>query len=217
MDTGERILRTRVKLGLSLRGLAKRINLSPTTISQWEHSRNQPNGKNLQVLSRALNKSPNWILTGKEDNQSSQHSSNVEAAPFQKGTKRLPILSHVQAGQWSEALDYRVLGLDVEYEDAPITASDQAFWLRVFGDSMTSPIGLSIPEGMLILVDPEEQVINGSLVVAKLDGTDEATFKKFVSDAGMKFLKPLNPTYPTIPINGNCEIVGVVKEAKLKL
>ena len=82
---------------------------------------------------------------------------------------------------------------------------------------MTSPIGITIPEGTLILVDPDIAPENGKLVVAKLDGTDEATFKKLVIDAGMKFLRPLNPTYPAIPINGNCQILGVVIEAKLKL
>lgn len=52
--------------------------------------------------------------------------------------------------------------------------------------------GLSIPgEGMIILVDPEVEPRNGKLVVAKLEGENEATFKKLVIDAGRKFLKPL--------------------------
>ncbi|EEM0128100.1 LexA family transcriptional repressor, partial [Salmonella enterica] len=36
-----------------------------------------------------------------------------------------------------------------------------------------------------------------------------------VMDAGRKFLKPLNPQYPMIEINGNCKIIGVVVDAKL--
>jgi SOS-response transcriptional repressor LexA len=54
-------------------------------------------------------------------------------------------------------------------------------------------------------------------VIAKLTDSDEVTFKKLVIDAGQKYLKPLNPNYRTIEINGNCRIVGVVKEAKIKL
>lgn len=42
---------------------------------------------------------------------------------------------------------------------------------------MTAPAGLSIPEGMIILVDPEVEPRNGKLVVAKLEGENEATFK----------------------------------------
>jgi len=36
-------------------------------------------------------------------------------------------------------------------------------------------------------------------------------------DAGMKFLKPLNQSYPILTIDETCKIIGVVTEAKLKL
>ncbi|MBF4248855.1 LexA family transcriptional repressor, partial [Vibrio anguillarum] len=41
--------------------------------------------------------------------------------------------------------------------------------------------------------------------------------KKLVVDSGQKYLKPLNPNYPLLPINGNCKIIGVVVDAKIKL
>jgi SOS-response transcriptional repressor LexA len=50
---------------------------------------------------------------------------------------------------------------------------------------------------MVILVDPQVEPINGKLVVAKLDGDNEATFKKLVIDAGQRFLKPLNLNIPS--------------------
>ncbi len=42
----------------------------------------------------------------------------------------------------------------------PKKASDCAFWLEVEGNSMTAPTGSkpSFPDGMLILVDPEQAV-----------------------------------------------------------
>lgn len=80
---------------------------------------------------------------------------------------------------------------------------------------MTAPSGLSIPEGTVILVDPEVEAVSGKLVVAKLESENEATFKKYVVDAGHRYLKPLNPQYSMIPINGNCRIVGVVVDAKI--
>ena len=99
----------------------------------------------------------------------------------------------------------------------PPGTSDRAFWLRVVGDSMTAPSGTSIPEGALILVDPEVDPVSGRLVVAKLTDSDEVTFKRLMHDAGRSYLKPLNPAYPAIPINSHCTIVGVVTEAKQKL
>ncbi|MBE4053614.1 LexA family transcriptional repressor, partial [Vibrio parahaemolyticus] len=31
------------------------------------------------------------------------------------------------------------------------------------------------------------------------------------------FLSPLNPSFPKLPINGNCKIVGVVVDAKINV
>ncbi len=58
---------------------------------------------------------------------------------------------------------------------------------------MTSPAGLSIPEGMAILVDPQVEAINGKLVVAKLDGDNEATFKSLLSMPVKDFSNPSTP------------------------
>lgn len=82
---------------------------------------------------------------------------------------------------------------------------------------MTSPVGTSITEGTLILVDTEADAKPGKLVVAKLGDSNEATFKKLVEDGGRRYLKPLNPAYPTEACAENCRIVGVVVRAMLKL
>ncbi|MFP1683370.1 LexA family transcriptional regulator [Alloalcanivorax sp. C16-1] len=141
---------------------------------------------------------------------------NVEPARAPKNRRTAPVISWVQAGDWAEAADPYPPGDGEGFEEVPDTAGPNVFWLRVVGDSMTAPTGMSIPEGHLILVDPDQQAENGSLVVAKLTETDEVTFKKLVIDAGQKYLKPLNPAYETIKINGNCRMVGVVREAKVK-
>ena len=82
---------------------------------------------------------------------------------------------------------------------------------------MTSPSGLSIPEGMLILVDTEAGAQSGKLVIAKLTESNEATFKKLVEDSGRKFLKPLTPAYPREAINGNSKTEAVVVRAMYTL
>ena len=142
--------------------------------------------------------------------------SNVVHVPPQPATRMAPVISWVQAGAWNEAADPFPPGTGESWEPVPETASPHAFWLRVIGDSMTAPSSPSIPEGTLILVDPDVHADNGRLVIAKLIDSDEVTFKKLVIDAGHKYLKPLNPAYPVIEINGNCKIVGVITEAKIK-
>ncbi len=81
---------------------------------------------------------------------------------------------------------------------------------------MTSPVGTSIAQGSLILVDTEVEAAPGKLVVAKLPDSNEATFKKLVSDGGKLFLKPLNPAYRIEEFTEECRIVGVVVQATQK-
>lgn len=143
---------------------------------------------------------------------------NVSRVKVQlKYQNSFPLLSSVQAGAWSEAVEpYRLDEISHWYETTERT-SERSFWLEVEGDSMTSATGVSFPEGTLVLVDTERDYQNGSLVVAKLTDVNNATFKKLVIDAGQKYLKPLNTAYQMMPINGNCRIIGVVVDAKLKL
>lgn len=128
-----------------------------------------------------------------------------------------PVISWVAAGEWAEAIEPFAPGNADHYEISDYEAKGPAFWLEVKGDSMTAPTGTSITEGMMILVDTEAEARSGKLVIAKLTDSNEATFKKLVEDAGRRFLKPLNPEYPMIQVNGNCKIIGVVVRAMMKL
>lgn len=130
---------------------------------------------------------------------------------------RYPVISWVAAGAWAEAIEPFPPGFSDRYELSDYNSKGPAFWLEVKGDSMTSPVGTSITEGTLILVDTEADVQSGKLVVAKLADSDQATFKKLVDDGGRRYLKPLNPAYPTEMCAENCRIVGVVVRALQKL
>ena len=132
---------------------------------------------------------------------------------------RYPVISSVQAGKFAECIVPYPSGMEDQHESTDYNAKGPAFWLEVAGDSMTAPAGVrpSIPEGTLVLVDTGIEATPGKLVVAQLDESNEATFKKYIVESGQKYLKPLNPAYPLIPINGNCRIIGVAVEAKTKL
>ncbi len=136
--------------------------------------------------------------------------------PHKRG-KEYPLISWVQAGAWAEAIEpYTINEIDEWYEsDAKVCGN--AFWLRVDGDSMTAPTGLSIPEGTLVLIDTGREAVNGSLVIAKMVDANEATFKKLIIDGGQKYLKGLNPAWPMKEINGNCKIIGVAVQTMMRL
>lgn len=206
---GERIRARRKEMKIRQDALGKMVGVSNAAISQWERSETEPKGDNLLALAKALNCSPNYLHNG--DNSQA----NVAYHGKHKPKGSYPLISWVSAGQWMEAVEpYHRRAIDNWYETT-VECSEDSFWLDVQGDSMTSPVGLSIPEGMVILVDPEVEPRSGKLVVAKLEGVNEATFKKYVEDAGRKYLKPLNPQYQMTEIDGNCRIIGVVVDAKI--
>ncbi|WP_417526896.1 LexA family protein [Marinomonas shanghaiensis] len=217
MDISDRIRQKMTERQLKAVDLARATGASKGSVSQWLNGINSPGGKYITPLCKVLGCDSTWLFTGIGISSLETKESNLAIAPAQSDSKYLPVISQVQAGEWAEAIDYRSLGDDIEWEVAPNSVSDNSFWLKVVGDSMTSPIGVSIAAGHLILVDPNGVAENGSLVVALLEGTNEVTFKKLVIDAGQKYLMPLNPNYRPIEINGNCRIVGVVKEARVKL
>lgn len=147
----------------------------------------------------------------------STEDSNIKLTAQPSMSYRYPVISWVAAGDWAEAVEPFPPGFSDRYEVSDYEAKGAAFWLEVKGDSMTAPSGTSIPEGMMILVDTDADASSGKLVVAKLTDSNEATFKKLIEDAGRRFLKPLNPEYPMLQVNGNCKIIGVVVRAMLRL
>lgn len=156
-----------------------------------------------------------WIVTGKGPKfiQQRLEGSNVDSAPSRR---RVPIISWVQAGTWSDVEDQFHPGDADEWADAfDSLPGNNAFALRVVGDSMTNPVpgGRSFPEGTIIIVDPARGASPGDFVVAKDVHTQQATFKQLTTDGGRWYLRPLNPAYPTIEIDDpDMRVIGRVIE-----
>lgn len=209
MNIGERVKSKREALNLTQVELAARIGTSQQSIEQLEGGKTK-RPRYLPELSVALDVTVDWLVHGTPEQEIS------DLTPYRPSNK-YPVISKVQAGCWAEAVEaYSIKDLDVWLEsDASIHG--EGFWLEVEGDSMTAPIGLSIPEGTFVLFDTGRDPANGNLVIAKLSDSNEATFKKLIIDGGQKYLKGLNPQWPLVPINGTCKIIGVAIETKMKL
>ncbi|RAK01630.1 LexA family protein [Aliidiomarina maris] len=191
----------RKALKLTQKQLAKAVGVSHVTISQWESGITSPKGMYIGKLSDALNVTVHELTYGS--------SPNTEPGPDLRG--KVPLISWIRAGSWLEMEDGEPEA--TTYYAHTANVGPRAFALRVKGDSMTSLNGgKSIPEGSVVIVDPDIQAENGKVVVARLDDTSEATLKQLVIDGGQKLLKPFNHTYPVTPVNGNCTVIGVVKQ-----
>ncbi len=194
--------------------VARKIEREPSYVSRMLYEEGKNGRKRIaddmvEIIEKAFSLPRGWM-----DGISDAGHGNVAYSGQHKGSKEFPLISWVSAGQWLEAVEPYKLEEIEEWPETTAHAGENSFWLTVKGDSMTSPVGFTVPEGMIILVDPSKEAKSGKLVVAKLVNDNEATFKMYVEDAGRCFLKPLNPQYPITEINGNCQIIGTVIDVK---
>lgn len=200
---GERLKSIRESKGLSQAQLAKLCGYSAASrIGNYELGERKISADDAIIISEALNVSPAELLFG---DKAEQVMRNYE----------YPLFTKIQAGTFTENGNAYTESDAVAWIPTAKKASDKAFWLEVEGHSMTAPQGgrPSFPEGMLILVDPAEDVEFGDFCVARMLN-DEFTFKRLIRDGGIEYLEPLNPRYDLITINGNCQIVGKVVKSQ---
>lgn len=129
---------------------------------------------------------------------------------------KVPLISLIQAGTLTELNDLFHPGMAAHWvEPLYTTPSNQAYALKVEGDSMESPVpgALSFLDGSILIVDPNAATGPNDYVIAKDVTTQRATFKKLTTDGARWYLKPLNPAYPTIEIDDpSLRVIGKVVE-----
>lgn len=204
------------EIGITQERLAELLGKTQGAIGHWLNGRREPSIEDIAAIMKILGM--NEIRLSSDGSVADPKSeANVTFVQPHSPGRKYPVLSKVQAGAWAEACEpYSMKDIDLWLESDAHTHGD-AFWLEVEGESMTAPAGLSIPDGTYVLFDTGREPMNGNLVIAKLTDDNEATFKKLIIDGNQKFLKALNPQWPMMPINGNCKILGVAIETKLRL
>lgn len=215
MERHERIARAIELSGKKKGEIAALCGVANSAVTQWISGESKSlRPENLYALAKATGYRAEWLAIGEGSEREAE--SNVGEAHHQIESYRYPVISWVAAGAWAEAIEPYPAGYSDRYEFSEYDSKGPAFWLEVKGDSMTSPVGHSVTEGTLILVDTEAEAAPGKLVIAKLPESNEATFKKLVNDGGRLYLKPLNPSYPIEVFDERCRIVGVVVRALQK-
>lgn len=206
---GRRITEIRSAREMSTAELARQMGVRVQSVQQWESGQTTPKSARLAALARVLNCSVHLLThdVATEDNLWN----GTERVPVPQ-VRPVPIISWVQAGHWQEAMTPYELHSIEEHVPTRVEVSSRAFALRVRGDSMEP----RFPEGCVIIVDPEIDARDGSFVVAQMDRTSEATFKRLVFDGPTRLLMPLNPRYPVMIVNDGTSIIGVIVEAYQK-
>lgn len=224
MEFKHRIKAARKYAGLKQGELADKVGIKQASISDMETGKTGSSSYTASIAA-ACGVDPLWLETGqgdmrpKESINPTDNGGNIGPLQVHEATvvplgdiQRVPLISWVAAGAWSEAIDLYEVGDAEVWMPCPDPIGPRGFALRVEGDSMTSPYPgyESYPHGTFIYVDPDVAHKSGDPVVAKLPASNAATFKIFIEDAGQFYLKPLNPQHPMIPITEETHIVGVL-------
>lgn len=193
--------------------LARVAGVTKSLVSQWVNGPAQSMSyESAKKLNSEFGYAIDWLMKGEglkyaKTNRTGSKKANVEPGP--DITARVPLISWVQAGKFEQAEDHYGVGDAEDWYPMPKKAGPNTYCLRVDGDSMTSPYGRSYPAGSIIYVDPDQRSpANGRRVIARLQGSDEVTFKQFVQEDGKTFLRPLNAQYP--PIFEPFKVIGTV-------
>lgn len=199
-------------LGLNQEKLAEHIGVTKGAVSHWLNGRRNPTLQEIGAIFKYLG-----VKDASFNSDGTFTVGENEQEPVLSRQYEYPLFTSVPAGAFSEVGTFTESDARA-WVATTKKASKDAFWLEVKGHSMTAPQGMrpSFPEGMLILVDPAEEVEAGDFCVAGVFGDSEVTFKKYTWDDGKHWLEPLNPSprYESIPCNENCRIIGKVVKAQ---
>jgi len=142
---------------------------------------------------------------------------NIDDGPNFKTTRQYPVISLVQAGDWTELCDNFAPGDAAEWRPCHRDLGECGYIVRVKGKSMTAPEGepYTFPEGILLYVNPDQEPLPGRFVIVRRTGTLEATFKKLILVDGEPYLEAINPTWPNryLKMQEGDHFCGVVMHA----
>lgn len=196
---------------------ARRVGIRPTQINQWLNGFRNMGEHSARAIEKTLGLAPLWLDTpiqeelakvARQGEAYNIHSENKHELSEVDIRGSVPLISWVQAGNWSECMDLLTVG-DGERITTTYKARKHTYALKVQGDSM-QPL---FPNGCIIIVEPDEEPVSGRYVIVRQGG--DVTFKQLMQDGSKQYLKPLNTNYPIMQLNEDAVFCGVVKRMEM--
>ena len=164
-----RIKMLREEKHLTQQELADKLNSAKSTIGMYENGNRKPSYEVLIKLSEIFDCSIDYIV-----GTSNERNSNVQIDTSDK-LFLIPIVGKIRAGEPILAED----NIEGYFPILPgmynADSTQDLFCLEVIGDSMNNVI----EEGSYALIRKQDTAENGDIVVALVNGDNEATLKRF--------------------------------------
>lgn len=206
---GDKIRKCRKFNNITMKELGEAVNLSESTIQRYESGQIKTLDINLlKQIAKALHTTPAYLMGWEEDTLPS----NV--IPVKKGTRKIPVLGSVAAGQPIEAIEDIV-----DYVYIPESWQDDFIALKIDGNSM-SP---AIPNGSTVIIRLQDDADSSDIVAVYINGYDAACKRLKKLENGGIVLISLNPDYePMVYTNKEVlelpiRILGKVVEVRTKI
>ena len=217
MTLSERIQMARKQAKLTQKELADRVGISQTAVHKLECGRSRSSRRTV-TIALTCGVDPIWLDTGRGEMLLGGATPGMDQAEFARASEegeiyrapifaRLPLISWEEANKYCEEAAESFHPKDVEsWIPVAPRSSDRTFAVRVPDDSMEP----EFQEGEIIIVDPALPGKHNQFLMARMEGDSMATFKQLIVVGNKKYLKPLNPRYPLIDMQGSLEVCGVV-------
>lgn len=201
--------------GLTIRGLKpaelSRISgISKSSISEYLKGKYEAKQDGVYILSKALNVSEAWLMGADVPMERKNEQIDNNISPMPNNIIQIPVIGKITAGQPILANEDVGDFLPVIPEIYGITEPSEYFYLLVKGDSMDR----RVHDGDYVIIHKQDYAKDGDIIVAIVNGDDEATLKRYkkINEQYIQ-LEPMstNPIHEAITIDlkeTNFKIIG---------
>ncbi len=196
-----RIKFLREEKGVFQKDLAKLLGVTTPVINYYENEKRAISANSVSILADYFGVTTDYLL-GKTDIRNN----NLSTGDF----KNIPVVGKIAAGQPILAQENIEGYLPVDPNIYGLTSTDDLFYLLVAGQSMN----MKVKNGDYALIHKQDYAEDGDIVVAIVNGDNEATLKRYKKlNDQFVLLEPMStdPSIEAITVdlkNTNFKIIG---------
>ncbi|RUR14034.1 LexA family protein [Legionella septentrionalis] len=206
---GQRILEERKVKGLTRKALAELTDdLKPSRINNWERGIRTPGPGEIKQLAEALDVAPGYLMCLTDEKQIQKEfpwlGALVPLLTIEQACDPKKYIQAIKEESQHDAASFIPLSPELSKQ-----LGENTFGLRMQDDSMAPELSV----GDVLIVDPDQTIRPGGLVVAHLQDDNEVTVRRY------KQLSSANSIieYELIAVNENWANIRVSQECKHKV
>ena len=192
--------------------LARKLDLSPATISRYTNAVMTPKLITLYAIADIFDVNPLWLMGFDVPKYETKENKKTPSPNITEDYTTFPVIGEVAAGYDCIALeDWEGETIDIPNNYLKGRSLDEFFVLKVKGDSMYP----AYQEGDKVLVLKQSTLNYSGQVGVILYDDEYASLKKVEFKMGEDWLRmvPINPTHPVKKVSGedleHCRILGI--------